>query len=302
MLRCLRLDLGIKERLRATALVALISIAAVLALSLGVAPAGSSPSPALLPDLNVERPSEIYITKGRAATRLRTSNTVSNIGAGPLEIFPGDSGQGCEGGGRQTKQRVFQDSANADSPGFFDRKDDTATEVIDSGCSRYHPTHDHWHFDNFARYRLIRESNGTQVGTSRKISFCVIDTGHPNPDLPGSPEESYYPQDPDDPDAKFPTCSATTVDGLSIGWEDTYGAALPGQGINITGLRGKRFCLILEADPPGKNAANGYLAEAEEHDNNMLVQRLRTTIRKAQVKPLNGECRAKLPTKFRATP
>jgi len=257
-------------------------------------PAGSAPGDELLPDLRVEQPGEIYIAKGKKAVRLRTSNSVSNVGAGPLEIYSGDEDDLCGAGGVRTFQRIFEDTVN--TPGYFNRKNPAEAEsfeTVDSGCSRYHPAHDHWHFDNFARYTLVRESNGAIVGKSKKVSFCVIDTGRPHPGLPGSPGESYYPQDPEGGNPQFPTCSATSVDGLSIGWEDTYGAALPGQGINITGLRGKRFCLVLETDPPAPGLENGALVE-EHEDDNVYVQRLRTTFRKEIVKPVDGACKAPL--------
>ena len=229
------MDAGVRQRARLTMLVAGLSGAVIGLLVWSSPPAGSAPGDELLPDLRVEQPGEIYIAKGKKAVRLRTSNSVSNVGAGPLEIYSGDEDDLCGAGGVRTFQRIFEDTVN--TPGYFNRKNPAEAEsfeTVDSGCSRYHPAHDHWHFDNFARYTLVRESNGAIVGKSKKVSFCVIDTGRPHPGLPGSPGESYYPQDPEGGNPQFPTCSATSVDGLSIGWEDTYGAALPGQGINIT--------------------------------------------------------------------
>lgn len=261
-------------------------LATSLVLSADAARSGV-PGAALLPDLKVERPDELYVDKNRKHTRLRVSNTVSNKGTGPLEI----EGDGAECGpgddGRRTVQRIFKDSGNPGSVGFFVRSQDPAHTEAEAGCSRYHPSHDHWHFDNFARYTLYSERTGNPVGGSRKVSFCVIDTGRPYPALPGSPKNPYYPQDEANP--QFPTCSETSTDGLSVGWEDTYGASLPGQAIKITGKRKGRYCLLIEADPPTANP-DGVLAESNR-DNNAREIRMRLHPRKGVVKRLGPNCR-----------
>ena len=254
-----------------------------------------SPGDDLLPDLVVQRPSELYLASGGKEIRLRVSNTVANRGTGPLEIVGGGADESCnhpgKSLGRLTLQNVYEDTADAGSPGYFDR--DTESGAPDSepaGCSRYHPSHDHWHFDNFARYTLFSDRSGKRVGGSRKVSFCVIDTGQPYPGLPGSPDDSYYPQDPENP--KFPTCSETSVDGLSIGWEDTYGASLPGQGIKVTGLRRGYYCLRLETDPvtdPGDS--NGVLDETNEANNTRFI-RMRMRPHKGVVHRLGSNCKS----------
>ena len=251
------------------------------------APAEST-LPQLLPDLKVERPDELYVDVNRKHTRLRVSNTVSNKGIGPLEI-EGD-GSSCDygdGRGRRTIQRVFiDDPGHSESVGYFIRGEDQASAPFQAGCSRYHPSHDHWHFDNFARYTLFSERSGDPVGRSRKVSFCVIDTGRPYHTLPGSPRDAYYPQDTANPD--FPTCSETSTDGLSIGWEDTYGASLPGQGIRITGLRKGRYCLLIEADPATATSSDGVLRETNA-DNNARTLQMRLHPRKGKVTRLGPD-------------
>jgi hypothetical protein len=247
-----------------------------------------APGDQLKPDLVVQRPTELYLAKGKE-TRLRVSNTVANIGNGPLEIT-GDGTSCDDGDGRITVQHVFEDSDAPGSAGYFERSDDAAFTPEPAGCSRYHAAHDHWHFDNFARYRLLAERSGDLVGGSRKISFCVIDTGQPYPDLDGSPDGGYYPQDPENP--KFPTCSASSVDGLSIGWEDTYGASLPGQGIKVTNLRRGHYCLVLETDPAGTGSPNGVLDESDE-SNNVRDFRIWLRPHKAIVRRVSHKCKSR---------
>ncbi len=39
------------------------------------------------------------------------------------------------------------------------------------------------------------------------------------------------------------------MEGLSIGWADTYDASLPGQSLAVAGLPAGNYCLISRADP-----------------------------------------------------
>lgn len=282
-------------RLGLAALVAACAAMLVTGLVVSADSASSrAPGDDLLPDLVVQRPSELYLAEGGKEIRLRVSNTVANQGAGPLEMTSGGPADECNHptapDGRLTLQNVYEDSDDPGSPDYFIRGEDEGFSDTPAGCSRYHPSHDHWHFDNFARYSLFDEGSGARVGGSRKVSFCVIDTGQPLPGLPGSPDQSYYPQDPEHP--TFPTCSETSVDGLSIGWEDTYGASLPGQGIKVTGLRRGAYCLVIETDPvTGPSDDDGVLLEQDEGNNTRSV-RLRMRAHKGVVNRLGPDCKS----------
>ncbi len=104
----------------------------------------------------------------------------------------------------------------------------------------YHPAHSHWHFEDFSLYLLKREPDAVTVAQSEKVSFCVIDTDHLFPALPGSPRSSHYGN---------VGCGPASVEGLSIGWADTYDASLPGQSLGVAGLPAGNYCLISRADP-----------------------------------------------------
>lgn len=301
------MDAGALKRLRLTALTAGVALASGVGLVLWADQATSRGEDVteLRPDLVVERPDEIYLMRsGTGPIRLRTSNTVANKGAGPLEMSGNADGEPCtvagKPPGRHTLQQIYEDSddpslpGDTDSPDFFLRDEDTtALPPHEAGCSRYHSKHDHWHFDNFARYTLLSERTGKEVGVSRKVSFCVLDTDRPYPGLYGglaSPEERYYPQDPEGPDPEFPTCSGTSIDGLSIGWEDTYTASLPGQGMPIGNSRRGTYCLVLEADPASASRPDGVLLESREH-NNVRTVRLRLRPNKLVLHRLGSTCR-----------
>jgi hypothetical protein len=234
-------------------LLAIAAAAVVLALSAAAAP-GAGANPRLLPDLitmNVSQ-DDLLLDGGK----LRLSNEIGNRGRGPLEIYPSASSNNCDGDGnagndRDVYQRIFHDS-NGD--GVFQRGQDTASESHLFGCEQYHPAHHHWHVLDFSRYKLLRVKSRRTVARSTKIGFCIIDTDHAFGSLPGSPTDSHYPAGSGD-------CNADSIDGLSIGWADTYYYGLPGQELPVTGLPHGRYCLVSKADP------NTLLRESNNSNN-----------------------------------
>jgi hypothetical protein len=234
----------------------------------------------LLPDLVTLRVSQADLLlqlNGRKLV-LRLSNEIGNRGRGPLEIRPGPGPTDCDGDGnpandRDTYQRVFLDS---DADDVFDRGADTGYTDRKFGCERYHPPHGHWHLLDFSRYKLVRQRTGRTVVRSTKISFCVIDTDHPFRTLPGSPATPYYP-------AGGSSCNRDSIDGLSVGWADTYAYFLPGQQLNVTGLHRGRYCLVSTADPANM---------LQESNNSNNANRTLIALRPAKrvVKRLPGPC------------
>ena len=65
---------------------------------------------------------------------------------------------------------------DADGNGAFSRSVDTSSVSIDVGCRYYHPEHDHYHVEAFARYSLQSVATGAIARSAGKISFCVADT------------------------------------------------------------------------------------------------------------------------------
>jgi hypothetical protein len=232
-----------------------IALAAALALAgIGVSPkgavAGGGPT-ALLPDLVVRPIEGVRIADGEAGRSLRFDTLVGNRGAGVAELFPDvpDSND-CDGDGkpkndRVASQRVFGDT---DQDGVFTRGVDAmlSEEVI--GCFIFHPAHNHWHFEEFARYQLRRPHSDEVLRSAEKVSFCLTDTGTFG-SVPGASDRYYGACDPD------------VTMGLSVGWFDRYSWALPGQELSIKGLKDGRYCLAMEVDPADR------VVESDETDN-----------------------------------
>ena len=218
--------------------------------------AGGGPAPALLPDVVVRPIVEVRIQKSVGVKLLRFASIIGNAGAGVVELKPDTPARSaindCDGDGdplndRKAFQRIFED---VDDDGVFTRGVDSLLERRFAGCSFFHVAHDHWHFEEFARYRLVKPASGRIVASSEKVSFCVRDSIWFDATLPGSPGLGHY-----------GNCTQDSVTGLSIGWADYYGSNLPGQELDIRGLANGRYCLRTEGDHAGR------LAESDDENN-----------------------------------
>ena len=224
---------------RRTALASFV-LAAMLAV-LGVASAFAAPERApaeLLPDL-VTRPFDgVSIQKAGDRTLLRFGNSIGNQGPGVLELRP--RRRDCNGDGDFTNDRLALERIYADTNGSggFERGIDLVGRTVEVGCMVFHPAHDHWHLQRFARYELRSIATGTVVVASPKVSFCVRDSLVAFPGLPGFSSLAYY-----------GGCKRNSITGLSVGWADWYAAFLPGQDLEVTGLPNGRYCLTSTADP-----------------------------------------------------
>lgn len=224
---------------------------------------------------------DLRIEEDGERTLLRLSNEVANVGAGPLEVFPSPASTGCDADAdadndRSASQRLFADTNGS---GAFERESDAVASERLFGCLRYHPAHDHWHTLDFARYELRREPNGRLLRSRRKVGFCVADyrLSHPTP---AAAPEAFYPFG----SLAERGCDEHATQGLSSGWADLYGFKLPGQELDVGGLRRGRYCLVSRADPLD------LLVEANERNN---VRRLRIALRPRQltVRRLETPCR-----------
>ena len=196
----------------------------------------------LAPDLVIRPVTELSIDTASRRKLLRFATRVGNSGAGIAELAPGKRATDCDGDGdpsndRRTFQRLYQDT---DGNGYYTRDGDELLSRIYAGCSIYHPAHNHWHFEEFARYVLERPVTGRVVASSEKVSFCVRDSLRFG-SFAGSPAAAYYGD-----------CTQGSIMGLSIGWADLYSASLPGQELNVRGLPDGRYCLRMTANPAGR--------------------------------------------------
>ena len=122
--------------------------------------------------------------------------------------------------------------------------------LVFAGAFEYHPAHEHMHFNDFALYTLQPvNAPGGSLRTGAKTTFCVMDTTIVNLGLPGAPRQAFYSR------------CGRDLQGMSVGWGDTYGAHLAGQEIDFTGNADGIYQLKIEADP------KKVLVESNENDN-----------------------------------
>jgi hypothetical protein len=252
-----------------------LSIAIVVALSGLAAPSAADPplertgTHVLRPNLVTLPFADVSIERAPGVRNLRFSNTVGNRGPGVLELYP--VVDDCDGDGdpqddRSAYQRIYGDT---DGDGVFTRGVDQPVAERFVGCMFFHPEHDHWHLEDFARYVLARASSGRVVAVADKVSFCVRDSLSAWT-LPGTPAQPY-----------FGECTQDGTTGMSVGWADLYAADLFGQSLDIRGVPDGRYCLSSLTDPPRR------IAERRDDDNRRTLP---IRIRGSSVRTLAGRC------------
>lgn len=109
-------------------------------------------------------------------------------------------------------------------------------------------THQHWHFKDFARYRILNEDK-TQAVRSRKEAFCLANTDAIDYTLPGA---DWRPDQTDLHTACGERDSLSIREVLSAGSGDTYAQYRAGQSFDLRGLPNGVYYVAVEANPMGR--------------------------------------------------
>lgn len=253
---------------RAIAAASLVLAMLILAPS---APASAGTDTELLPDLVVRRASDLDMRitpSGRH--RLRFTTTTANLGAGVVELAPEQDDCDDDDDFENDRTAIQRSYMDQDGNGVFDRTVDTHVQERTVGCFVFHALHGHWHFVDFARYRLVNPRTGRVVARQTKVGFCVVDNFRWRADLPGSPSNAHY-----------RSCQPDAVQGLSVGWADVYPAFLAAQWLDVSGLSPGRYCLVQRIDPGRR------IAEADDGNN---VRRTPIRLRDASAGRRAGSC------------
>lgn len=219
------------------------------------------PSDPLLPNLVIQNLT-ICSAEERAATgtcfRVRTDPVTgkrqlkfpvltANVGVGPMEIHG-------------TRSSTTDQTWSAIQTIFH--KDGSTSNLALPGMNFRFGTdgHTHWHIIDFDSYRLLNTDGSGTIAVGEKHDYCVDDnsTPHGGP-IPGMPVDPVYTEQiscgDGNPDA------TSILDGMSVGWGDTYPSSLPNQAIDITGLADGTYTVKVCAD------TFGLLQETNEGDN-----------------------------------
>jgi hypothetical protein len=107
------------------------------------------------------------------------------------------------------------------------------------------PGHNHWHFEQFAAYRLLG-ANGKLVLRSQKTGFCIAPTDAVNLLLPNALWQPSF--------IGFAgQCGSPTAlwvrESMPVGWGDTYSQSIAGQAFDITNLPNGTYYVQVAANP-----------------------------------------------------
>lgn len=141
---------------------------------------------------------------------------------------------------------------------FFDSEgNQTGYEKV--GKFHWHaaPSHNHWHFLDFARYRLLKADMSHAV-RSKKESFCLANTDAVDYTVPGA---DWRPENTDLHTSCGEQDSLSIREVLSAGSGDTYQQFRAGQSFNLKGLPNGYYYISVEGNPMGT------LAESDKTNN-----------------------------------
>lgn len=106
-------------------------------------------------------------------------------------------------------------------------------------------THQHWHFRDFARYRLL-DADQQGVVRSRKEAFCLANTDVIDYTVPGA---DWQPDGTDLHTSCGGRGSLSLREVLSSGSGDTYAQFRAGQSFSLKGLANGVYYIAVEANP-----------------------------------------------------
>jgi hypothetical protein len=119
------------------------------------------------------------------------------------------------------------------------------------------PTHQHWHFKDFASYTLLREDL-TRVVRSKKEAFCLANTDFVDATVP----DAAWRTGTDDLGTACGEESSQSIrEVLAAGWGDTYAQFRAGQSFRLKGLPNGVYYIEVKGNP------NGRLVESDTTDN-----------------------------------
>lgn len=185
---------------------------------------------------------QIDRTQGRL---LRFSVAIGNKGAGAFELH-GD---------------VQSDGTTTATQWIYDQQGGHIERYAGTFVFSDHAGHNHFHFANFANYRLRavvgKNGIGAVVAKSDKVGFAMFDGAVYDRSLPGAPSSPVYIRQ---------ELTSLAPEGISVGWADVYARTLGDQWIDITGVPNGQYWIEVTVDP------NDLLAESDESNNTTYVK------------------------------
>jgi hypothetical protein len=207
----------------------------------------------LLPDLVVSPPRELYLEITSDIKNLRFSTTFINTGKGDLKILSDHD----------------PESEVTTATQIITRKDGSEEEHR-IGTFVFHPTHEHWHIEEYVIFQIWslneNEEKGEMLVSTDKMSFCIWDEEEYKLTLENASETR-----------KYIGCN-NEVQGISVGWSDTYPADMDGQSIDISQIPDGRYLVSTVINPDRKIIESDY----SNNESLVMVEILGSTISMVQ--------------------
>jgi hypothetical protein len=189
------------------------------------------------------------IALNRRGTQLRFAANVWNAGPSPLLV---DGFREGDEDHMQAYQYFFDTEGNQ-----------VGYEQI--GEFHFHgANHQHWHYQDFARYRLL-DADRQPVVRSKKVSFCLANTDAVDYTVPGA---DWHPEGTDLSTACGGPSAPAIRQVLSSGSGDTYLQFRAGQALPVKDLANGVYYVSVEANPFGR------ILESDS-TNNVALRRIR---------------------------
>jgi hypothetical protein len=182
-----------------------------------------------LPDLRSLPAWGIAVEKGRY---LSFSATVWNAGPSPLVV---------DGFRRPEKKKVM------DAYQYFFDSAGKQVSYAPVGSMKWDARagHTHWHFTDFATYRLL-DQHKKLVLRSQKEAFCLANTDAVDYTVP---QANWRPENTDLETSCGEESSIGVREVLDTGSGDTYEQDLPGQSFDLKGLKNGTYYVQIKANP-----------------------------------------------------
>ena len=185
-----------------------------------------------LPDLQALPAFHIGVVNEGGTSRIEFAANVWNAGPSPLIVE----------GFRRSDEEVMDAYQY-----FYEGNQVVGKELV--GRMEYHRRdgHFHWHFLQFARYRLRSVESDTVV-RSKKQAFCIVPTDSIDLSLSTASWDT-------EGESLRTACGGAGAlwirEVLPVGWGDTY-SQVSGQAINVTNVPNGEYWLEVEANPAGR--------------------------------------------------
>lgn len=200
-----------------------------------VVPAGPVPNLRSLPAFGIRM--------SRSGRYLQFAATVWNAGDSPLVV--------------DGFRREGEDVMDAYQYFFDDEGNQVGYDLVGTMGWDERDSHRHWHFRDFARYRLLDASEG-HVRRSKKEAFCLANTDAVDYTVPNA---NWKPEGTDLHTACGGHSSLAVREVLDVGSGDTYDQSRAGQSFDLRNVSNGAYFIAVEANPMSR------LVESSTEDN-----------------------------------